>query len=872
MQSRALTICFLGTAVGWGSHVAQADPLPHFEQDVRPILARHCHACHGADEQESQLGLHTVTAMLRGGANGPAIVRGRPSESLLVEQLRFGEMPPDRKNLLDAKQIALIERWITLGAPADERVVEPPPRKLLSDAGRDHWAFQKLVKPTPPALRRTDRARTAIDRFILAKLEEKHLALSADVDRVRLARRAFFDLIGLPPSPEQIDRWLADPQPGAYERLIDHLLASPQFGVRWGRHWLDIVGYTDTIGFDDDYTPPIGFFNGKWRYRDYVVNSFNQDKPYDRFLTEQLAGDELVDWRRAPKYSPEIIEPLVATGYFRTCEDLSDGDSSPPVVLWSVLHDTVEELGTSLLGLTLQCARCHSHKFEPIPQSDYYRMMALIMPAFNPQAWKAPEQRALPDISSADFTELKRHNAEIDKQVAEFKKQIADLRRAVELKLRDQKLLKVPEADRDGTKAAVETPADKRNESQKALAAKYENLVQVKPEEIESALSPSNKNAIDQHNRRITQLNAGRRKHGWIQAVYDVGPPPATHLLKRGDYLMPRREVPPGFLSVLSNADSGRLLTGKPTAGDSGRRTALARWLTDPQSRSGGLVARVMVNRIWQHLLGEGIVATSENLGRSGARPTHPELLEWLAADFVEHGWRVKRLVKLIMTSSVYRQTSHQVRRTDSQSVTQVDPKNQLLARARLRRLEAEVIRDTILAIGGKLDSTQGGPPVPLVYHPNGTITVAKQGLPTPTSQWRRSLYLMNRRIYNPSFLSVFDKPIVTSSVCRRDDSAVALQSLSMMNDPLVLEHAEHFAKRVLSLETESRDRQIELAFRLAFARRPDAAEVQWSRELLDQQSSLLGGGKLSAKQVSLKALANLCQTLFNTNEFLYVE
>ena len=868
------------------AHFNHAAPMPSFEQDVRPILAQHCHGCHGAEEQESQLDLRTVTAMLRGGENGPAIVRGRSGESLLVEQIRFGEMPPNRKNPLDSKQIALIERWIALGAPADEKVVEPPPRSLLADADRGHWAFQKLAKPTPPSVRHADRIRTAIDQFILAKLEQKGLSLSADVDRVRLARRAFFDLIGLPPSPEQVDRFLADQQPGAYERLVDSLLASPQFGVRWGRHWLDIVGYTDTISFDDDYNPPIGFLKGKWRYRDYVVRSFNQDKPYDRFVTEQLAGDELVDWRNAPKYTPEIIEPLVATGYFRTCEDISKEDPRP-FIIWSVLHDTVEELGTSLMGLTLQCARCHSHKFEPIPQTDYYRIMALITPAFNPAAWKNPEQRALPDVSRADLAELKKHNGEVDKQVAELKKRIAGLRRAVELKLRGEKLSKVPEADRAATKAALDTPADKRSETQKALAAKYEKLVQVKPAEIDAALSQSDKDAIGQHNRRITELNASRRKHGWIQAVYDVGPPPATHLLKRGDYLTPRREVPAGFLGVLSDAESDSRFSfhekapirGAKGDSNSGRRTAFARWLTDPRSRAGGLVARVMVNRVWQHLLGQGIVATSENLGRSGATPTHPQLLDWLAADFVEHDWRVKRLIKLIMTSSVYRQASGMrnaefgVRNQPESIPHSAFPiPHSLLGRARLRRLEAEVIRDTILAISGKLDRTQGGPPVPLEYQPNGTITVAKKGLPTPTSHWRRSLYLLNRRIYNPSFLSVFDKPIVTSSVCRRDDSAVALQSLSMMNDALVLEHAEHFAKRVLSLAGDSRKRQIELAFRLAFARRPDATEVGWSRELLDQQTKLRGGGELSADQVSLKALANLCQTLFNTNEFLYVE
>ena len=747
------------------------------------------------------------------------------------------------------------------------------------NAGR-HWSFQDLVHSGLPQVERSDRVRTPIDAFILDKLEANGLTLSPDTDRSRLARRAYHDLIGLPPSPEQMDAFLSDERPDAYERLLDQLLDSPHFGIRWGRHWLDIVGYTDTISFDDDFGPPGGFTKGKWLYRDYVVRAFNKDKPYDRFLREQLAGDEGVDWRNAPKYTPEIIEPLVATGFFRCCEDISQGDPRD-FIIWSVLHDQVEQMGTSLLGLTLNCARCHSHKFEPIVQEDYYRMMSLIAPAFNTEKdkWKNPQQRALPDISAADLAELNRHNGEIDKKIGEHDAQIAAVRKPYEVKLREQKLATLPEPIRADTKTALDTPADQRNEIQKYLAEKFEALVKVKPEEIDATLAPDDKRAIDEQNQAIAKLNAKKRSHGWIMAVYDVvGAPPTTRLLDGGDYRTPKQEVVPGFLRVLSDDRSQEFLAHQPRPDTSGRRTALARWLTDPQSPACGLTARTMINRIWQHLLGKGLVPTSDNLGMSGSEPTHQELLDWLARDFVEYDWRIKRAIKQIMRSSVYRQASSiadsepLIAASPRPNPKSVDPENHLLWRARLRRLEAEVIRDSILAVSGKLDGTMGGPPVPLEYHPDGSVTVATKGLPTPGAKWKRTLYLLNRRIYNVSFLSVFDRPIVTRGVCHREDSAVALQSLSMLNDELVKEHAGHFARRMKGLIPDSRKRQIERVFREALARKPAAAEITWSLELLDQQTKLYAAGKLAPDQASEKALAELCQTILNTSEFLYLE
>jgi hypothetical protein len=874
------------------------DVVPYFERDIQPILAAHCHRCHEGSDAEAGLDLTTLTSIMQGGKNGPAIVRGSASRSILTDMIQHGDMPPDEETKLSAQEVNLIERWIDEGAPADEQVALPSPRTRFRKAAEQHWAFRPLTFPNVPPATGIEiaRARTVVDAFILEKLSALGLDLSPDTNRRRLIRRMYFDIVGLPPPFAEVERFVADPRPDAANRLLDRLLASPHFGVRWGRHWLDIVGYTDTISFDDDFGPPIGFIEGKWRYRDYVVRAWNENKPFDIFLREQLAGDEMVDWRSAESYTPEIIDHLVATGYLRSCEDISLEDPRP-FIIWSVLHDTVTQIGTSFLGLTLNCARCHSHKFEPVSQQDYYSLMALFTPALNVPSWKNPKDRALPDVSSTTLAEINAHNAEQDKQIAAVNATIAELKKPYASKLRDEKIATLPEPIRQDVKAALDAPAEQRNDVQRYLTEKLEALVTVTPEEIEAAFSPDDKQTIAGHNAEIGRLNAGKRSHGWIMAVYDDGTPPTTHLFKRGDYLLPRREVAPEFLNILSSEATDQILARATSSAESeqspvrlpensGRRTALAHWLTDRDSPASGLAARVMVNRIWQHLFGQGIVTTVENMGVSGASPTHPELLDWIAADFRDHGWDLKHTIRQIMSSTVYRQASSRLQSAEfgagsvgastphSEFLTpnSVDPDNGLLWRARLRRLEAEAVRDAILAVNGRLDSSPGGPPVPLEYHPDGQIVVATQGLPTPTSQWRRTLYLLNRRIYNPSFLSIFDKPIVTAAVCQRDDSAVALQSLAMMNDAFVLEQAAQLADRVTEQSIVSGQDPVVCAYQLVLSRQPVPLEHQWSQEFLDQQKKLLSGAETPDDEVDVKALTELCQTLLNANEFLYLE
>jgi hypothetical protein len=745
------------------------------------------------------------------------------------------------------------------------------------EPGELFWSFRKLDRPAVPQIKNAQRVRTPIDAFLLAKLEAKGLSFAPDADRITLVRRAHFDLIGLPPAPEEVDAFLNDMAPGAYERLLDRLLASPHFGERWGRHWLDAAGYVDTVGFDIDL-PNVMLGAGKWKYRDYVIRAFNQDKPYDRFIAEQLAGDEMVDWRAAAKFTPEIRELLIATGFLRTAEDDShEPESNIPAVHFTVLHDTVEIVGSSLLGLTLNCARCHSHKFDPIPQEDYYRLMAVFTPAYNPKAWKPvypwkPEiqDRALSDVSAVERAEIERHNKELDEQIAALNKKLAEMRRPYESRLSEKKLATVPEPIRADTQSALATPADRRTEVQRYLAGKFEKLLKVTPEEVSAALSSVDRAKQDELRGQISADNGRRRKFDKIQALYDVGPPPPTHLLKRGNHDTLGPEVQPGFLSILCDSPTMALLAeARPAGPTSWRRTALATWLTDPQSRASALVARVIVNRIWQHLFGQGIVATADNFGRLGQPPTHPELLEWLSSEFLRSGWRIKPLIRLMMSSTAYRQAA---RGTEAAPFRTVDPDNQLHWHARLRRLDSEVIRDAILAVSGKLDAAMGGPPVSQEARPDGMVIVSEKNQASPAAKYRRSVYMVMRRKYPLTLLRVFDQPIVATSCTHRDASAVPLQSLTMLNDPFVLQQAEHFAARVARMAGDVRDKQIELAFRLALARRANATEAKWCADYFDKQAAVYRAAKVSTDQAERKALTSLCHTLLNTSEFLYAE
>ena len=756
-----------------------------------------------------------------------------------------------------------------------ESVAAPDPTTISAE-DRHFWAFRLLRRPPVPTLEDTRQVRTPIDAFVLAKLAEHKLTLADDSDSTRLLRRLYFDLIGLPPSPEAVDAYVSDTRPGAYGRLVDGLLASSHFGARWGRHWLDTVGYTDTVSYDGDTNFVPGFKKGRWRYRDYVIDSFNADKPYDRFVSEQVASDELIAWRNAKQYTPEVVSTLAATGFWRNAEDRSES-AKEIEYKWSVLHDAVQTFGTSLLGLTLRCARCHTHKYEPIPQEDYYQLLALITPAFNLEDWKTPKERVLPAISAPKKAEVDAYNATIEKQVEDFEKRAKAVRDGCKARLRKAALAKLSESLRETTRAALALPVQKRDPAQLKLAEKFLADLDITPQKIEAALSEEEKATSKRLQGEIETAKARKRSHGWIHALYDVGPPPVTRLLERGDFKRPGREVEPGFLSVLSLEDEGDSTTVEALASSSGRRRALARWLTAPNTPASSLVARVVVNRVWQHLTGVGIVPSSENLGKSGDRPTHPELLEWLATELVAGGWRLKPLMKQIVMSSVYRQTSRP-RPADAQGAASapdprtIDPKNALLWHARLRRLESEAIRDSMLVVSGMFDGTAGGPPVPLHYRKDGIASFDQKLLPTPESKWRRSVYLFQRRVYHLTLMGVFDQPSVAGSTCRRASSAVVLQSLCMLNGDAALDFAEHFARRVYEVAGDSHEKQIEVAFRLALTRPPQANEIEWSAQLLQKQAKLYRAAESEGAETEWQALLHLCRVLFNSTEFLYVE
>jgi hypothetical protein len=874
MRACVLPVVIIGGATLVFSLRAAEKPssAPLFERDVLPIFTARCFKCHGMEARKAGLDLRTPPLVFHGSAKGPVLVKGSAEQSLLYQRVATGAMPPGDEIKLTPQELKVVRDWIDSGAQIARTygTLNPAETRPVTDKDREFWSFRRPVRADVPKVRRSRNVRTPIDAFLLAALEKNKLSFSPDADRVALIRRATFDLTGLPPTPEEVDAFVADKSPQAWEHLVDPLLASPHFGEKWARHWLDVAGYVDAMGLDH-VVSDIVYGDGKWRYRDYVVNAFNSDKPYDRFLTEQLAGDELVDWRSAPKFTPEIQESLTATGFLRTAADDTDiPEVNTADIRYTLIQTTIRNVSTNVLGLTVGCAQCHSHKYDPVPQQDYYRFMAIFAPAYNVHSWLAPKDRMLADVSKPDKEEIDRFNAEIDKEIAPFTKEIAHLRKPYEDRLLDQKLGALPEPVRADLKAALSTEAKKRTPVEKYLVAKLGPLVAFKDDEVLGTMNEAERAQIKKLDDQIRPLKEKKREYGHLQAVYDLESPPVSYLFRRGAIENPAAEVEPGFLSVLTAPGrSSTIPAASPGANDTGRRLALARWLTNPETPAGGLVARVFVNRVWMHLFGEAIVPTVDNFGRSGLPPTNPELLDWLATEFMNSGWRIKPLIRRMMMSSAYRQASWRGP-NETSAAEAIDPANRLLWHARLRRLESEEIRDEVLAASGKLDLTMGGKPVSLDYGADGMVQVAKKDLPTPTSQWRRSLYLFTRRNYNLSLLVAFDQPMMNGNCTRRTASSVVLQSLAMLNDSFILEQAEYFAKRLDSAPDITG--KITQAFRLALARRPTAKELAWSKDLVTHQRENYTVAGSTPEEAHSQGLVQLCRMLLNSNEFLYLE
>jgi hypothetical protein len=859
---------------------------PTFEKDIRPILKAHCLDCHGEGEKlNGGLDLRLQRLMLKGGEDGPVIVPGKPDRSLLFKLVHSGEMPK-RDKKLTGKEVELIKQWIATGA----KTARPEPAELgkgggITEEERAFWSFQPIRQPKIPATKPKDRVRTPVDAFLLAAMAKQKLGFSPDAEKVSLLRRACFDLTGLPPTPAEVESFLADTASDAYEKLIDRLLDSPHYGERWGRHWLDIAGYADSDGYSDA-DPPRAY---SYKYRDYVIRAFNEDKPFDQFITEQLAGDELARATQgnsqAALTDPQRRELLIATGFLRMG---ADGTATPAVdqdmVRNQVVADTIKIVSTSLLGLSVGCAQCHDHRYDPIPQTDYYRLRAVIEPAYDWKNWRTPDQRLISLYTEAD----RKKAAEVE---AEAKK-LADEKDTKQKQYIEEALTKHLEKFepplREQLRAAYDMPADKRTVEQKKLLADNPSV------NINAGvLYQYNQKAADElkaMDAKVAEVRGRKPPEDFVSVLTEPADKlPVTYRFHRGDPKQPKEAIHPGGLSVLAPpGQSSELPEKDPNLATSGRRLAFARWLT---SSTNPLVARVLVNRVWLQHFGRGLVGTPSDFGAMGERPSHPELLDWLASDFVGHGWQLKRLHRLIMTSTAYRQSSRRNSRGD-----QRDPENRLYWRKPVQRLDAEIIRDAILSAGGVFNEKMFGPPVPVRPDVHGQIVVGldktvgdnKMPVEEPLNgeEFRRGVYVQVRRSRPLAMLHAFDAPVMEVNCERRQSSTVATQSLMLMNSQFILDQAARFAQRLHSEGGDDGARQVACAWQLAFSRSPTALELADALAFLSRQVSYLktagekeAGEKKDEKAKpaakpapELQALTDLCQALLSANEFLYVD
>ena len=805
-----LTRAEIGLILKW---MEQGAPLPAAarlnQHDVLPIMRLRCTVCHGNRRQEAGLDLRTVEGMLKGGKSGPAIVAGKPEESLVLKMVRAGKMPPPRQVVsvsvkpMAPEEIDKLERWIAAGAARVEETstsAEEANDPLVSVADRQFWAFRPPREVKVPRVGRKSGITNPIDAFILRRLKTKRLRFAPVADALTLIRRATFDLTGLPPTPDEVRAFLAEASPDAYERLIDRLLASPRYGERWGRRWLDLAGYSDSEGIQD--SDPIRPY--AYKYRDYVIRSLNADKPYDRFLLEQIAGDELADYESASVITAEMADNLIATGFLRMVADGTYANITgfAPDRL-AVIADEMEVLSSAVMGLTLKCARCHNHKFDPIPQRDYYRLLAIFKGAYDEHDWLKPYAGARPDPV--------KHNARFLPFVAAQEREawMAQERR---LDAAIDKLKKRSDAKSDEVKA------------------------------------------------QIKALDGQRRPVPMVRALWDRGEPSPTYVYQRGDYRRAGELVRPGVPSALTDGKTPfEIRPPWPGAKQTGRRLAFAKWLTRPDHP---LTARVMVNRLWSHHFGRGIVATTDNFGKAGAPPTHPKLLDWLAREFVRQGWSMKAMHRLMMNSRTYRQSS-----SITPAMKKRDPGNDLFSRMPLRRLEGESLRDTLLFVSGKLDERRFGPADPLEARGDGLV----QARGTDRG-WRRSIYITQRRKQPLTLLEAFDLPQMSPNCITRQETTVATQALYLLNNARIAELAGHLAERARSEAGASVKGQIERVYWLVLSRPPTADEQPIALAAVRSlQAQWIASGAADG-EAPRKALASYCHTMLNSAALLYVD
>jgi hypothetical protein len=822
---------------------AQEEGAFSFEKRVLPILSERCYSCHSAKAERVKGGLllDSPEGILKGGDQGRSVVPGDLEKSLLIRAVRWTDedlrMPP-KKKLADS-EIAALEAWVKMGAPDPRRKAEA---KAWEPKTEDVWAFQPLRREAPPFPEMHP-----VDAFLRRKLEAKGLAAAPPADRATLLRRAAIDLTGLPAAPEDVEAFVKDGTAGAFERVVDRLLASARYGEQWARHWLDVARYADTSGFSNDFERP-----SAWRYRDYVIRSLNADKPFDRFILEQVAGDEL---------DPSDPECLIAAGFLRMGPWEHTSMSVAAVTRQHFLDDVTHSVGTAFLGLTMRCARCHDHKFDPLPTRDYYRLQAV----FAPVQFADRDLPFQPYENTSGFAEGKARNERL---------------------LREKGYREAgPTPDDPKVKKSLEKVGKKRHEHFEREAKRYEPLA--------FSVYDGPLNGFSS-NRPVNRMPAGRS-----------GPVQEVNVLKGGALESPGERVAPGVPGALKPA-------AEIPEGAEGRRLALARWIA-----ASPLAARVIVNRVWQHHFGgKGLVATPNNFGKMGKRPTHPELLDWLAGWFVENGGSLKKLHRLLMTSEAYRRAGHP---PDLEKVRAADPANDLLSYYPPRRLAAEEIRDGMLAVSGELALEMGGPGIfpeinlEVAFQPRhvmGGPAPAYQPSPRPEQRNRRTIYAYRTRTLSDPMLEAFNQPGSEISCERRDETTVAPQAFALFHGQFSHDRALAFARR---LEKASGDpaARLDLAFQWAYGRVPSEAErkrcldhvaameeyhrrhapartelptsvrremveeftgeVEAWEEELDQMKVYVRDLKPWDVGPETRALAELCLVLFNSNEFLYV-
>lgn len=869
-----------------------------FEEHIHPILKTHCFYCHGeADEREGSLDLRLRRWLVRGGDSGPAIEPGNADQSLLLERVANGDMPPGDDQRLSDSEVDRIRRWIAAGAATleDEPLTLDAPR--FTQAERNWWAFRPVRPPATPNVQQP--ANNVIDALLLQRMKTQSNAIASFAPlagRRRLIRRLYLDVLGTPPSPAEVAAFVADERPHAWGRLVDEVLASPRYGERWGRHWLDAAGYADSDGYTEaDPERPHAY-----RYRDYVIRSWNRGLRYDQFLREQLAGDELADWNSSGggALTPETQRLLTATGFLRMAPDGAAAAGVDKIVARNqAIADTLQIVGSTLTGVTMHCAQCHDHRYDPIPQADYFRLRAVFAPALNWQRWPSPQDRQVSLYTAKDREQRAAIEAEAGAVDAQRKQRVKFfIQRVLE-----QELLLEPPRERDAIRQAFQTAAKERTPEQQSLLKSRPNIERItegslylydrrkqtrtrnlkaRQGELDPEADQAEIKRIDEAIAEIEKQNIRKELQQFADQAAKIRstippehflrvltepdtmsqPPPATRVFHRGDHQQLREQVGPAGLSILE-------LPYQPEEGlkTSGRRLAYANHLLDPRHP---LVARTFVNRLWAHHFGRGIADALGDFGRLGERPTHPELLDYLAAELLRCDWDVKQLQRQILNTHAYRQSFN-----GSPEQIDADPENRWYSRWTSRRLEAEAVRDAMLAVAGKLNLEMYGPPVPVMEDGVGQIVLGKEKLdgerkptkPEPLlgQEFRRSLYIQVRRSRPLSVLESFDLPETTPHCTKRASSNVTPQSLVLMNSNLLIELSRAFATR-LQTRSDDLDEQLVDAWQLAYSQPLDDSTRQRLAAFVREQRAVVGN--------DLDALASLCQALLSANRFLYIE